>query len=462
MKKKLKKYSVIVKRQMSKKILTEDSKKLVSFYIPEKKIKTEHLFFKYIFPINKKKHSTKKKKKKLEKKKKKINLYLNNIDTCRSNPKIKQKDTMIKILKKLGREHLGILEGIFRDFKLKNQSIIVNFIKNDIYNLSFNQCIEWINLHGIELLRCIYILYLDRKLPPDIVSLLGYYPHIKGEFTSLDIQNEVDIGLKNTKKLEIEKGGINLNLIMFSDKKVKISDKFLERCLYLDLLLLKRNKLNLEVWLSNKKKNLPPSRQYKYLGPREVNSGCTSFSLEGNRVSVWRKEELPKVLVHELIHSLELEKHNDYTEVKEFVYYHFDVQRNNKLNLFECYVELMAEIVNILLLSRKNFNNFINLELEHCLFQVAKILNYFGYSRWEEFYKKEGLNEVHKTGKYQQRSNVFSYFILRSMVMYNLDDFISLCKNKNLKHFLKQDFESKELLVIVKKTLQDSSFLKNK
>ena len=63
----------------------------------------------------------------------------------------------------------------------------------------------------------------------------------------------------------------------------------------------------------------------------------------------------------------------------------------------------MAEIVNILMISRKKFNKLINLELEHCLFQVGKILNYFGYSSWQDFYKEGGVNEEDKTGKYQQK-----------------------------------------------------------
>ena len=438
---------------------THDSKKLISFYKPGKRIRTNNSFFKLIFPISKKK-ITKKRNKVAQHKKTQLRAYFNNIDTCRSNPKMKQKDTMIKILKKLGKEHKQILDKIYSDFKFDQgkKSIINEFVTDGIYKLSFDQCVEWINLNGIELLRGIYILYLDRKLPPDIVTLLGYYPQVRGEFTSLDIQNEIDIGLKNSKKLDIERGGINLSLLIFSDKKVKISDEFLERCFYLDLILKKRNKINLEVWLSNKKKDLPPPRELKYIGSKEVNSGCTSFSMEGNNVSVWRKEEFPKVLVHELIHSLELEKHNDYGEVKEFIYQHFDIQRTNNLNVFECYVELMAEIVNILMISRKKFNKLINLELEHCLFQVGKILNYFGYGSWQDFYKKDGMNEEDKTGKYQQRSNVFSYFIFRAMVMYNLDDFIELCFERNTRHFLKQDFQSKELLEIVEKTLQDKDF----
>ena len=447
--------------------LTDDSRILVSFYKPKRIVKTDHLFFKDIFPIHKsntKKYNTKKRRN-VEKKKTKLNLYLNNIDTCRSNPRMKQKDTMIKILKKLGKEHRAILDGIFRDFNLKNQSNIVKFVTKDIYSYSFEQCVEWMNLNGIELLRTIYILYLDRNLPSDIVELLGYYPQVRGEFTSLDIQNEIDIGLKKNQRVQIERNGIVLNLLIFSDDKIKIGDDFLNRCFYMDSLLKsvnlnRRNKINLEVWLSNKKKDLPAKRDMKYIGPKEVNSGCNTFSMEGNRVSVWRKEEFPKVLIHELVHSLGLEKHNDYKEVKEFIYNYFDVGRSNNLNVFECYVELMAEIVNLLLLNRSDFNRLINFELDHCLFQVGKILNYFGYSRWGQFYRKSGWMEQEKTGKYQQRSNVFSYFIFRAMVMYNMDDFINLCFNKNTRHFLKQDFESKELLIIVKKTLSDVNFEK--
>ena len=438
--------------------LTLESKNLISFYKSGKRIKTNYSFFREIFPVPKRKIS--KKKNNSVKKRTQLRAYFNNIDTCRSNPRMKQKDTMIKILKKLGKEHRSILDKIYIDFKFpENKKIIVDrFLGKQIYSLSFDECVEWINLNGIELLRAIYVLYLDRKLPPDIVSLLGYYPQVRGEFTSLDIQNEIDIGLKNSKKVQFERNGITLDLLIFSDKKVKISDGFLERCFYLDLLLKKRNKINLEVWLSNKKKDLPPPRDIRYIGPKEVNSGCTSFSMEGNKVSIWRKEEFPKVLVHELIHSLELEKHHDYGEVKEFVYHHFDIQRSNALNLFECYVEIMAEIVNIILLDKKKFNKLINLELEHCLFQVGKILNYFGYNSWTEFYKVSGWNEEEKTRKYQQRSNVFSYFIFRAMVMYNLDDFLKLCFDKNTKHFMKQDFKSAELLKIVRKTLINGDF----
>ena len=285
---------------------------------------------------------------------------------------------------------------------------------------------------------------------------MGRFPHVKGEFTSLDIQNEIQLGLKKSERVSIEKQGILLNLLIFSDEKKIIPEKLITRCFYLDLLLKKRKIINIELWLSNKKKNLPPPREIKFIGSKEVNSGCNTFSNKGNKVSIWRKEELPKVLIHELIHSLSLERHNDYDILQQFVYKYFDVKIDNNLNLFECYVEIMADIVNIMI--DGGGKKYFRLELIHCVFQVGKILNYFGYTTWEEFYREGGWIEGGKTDRYNQKSNVFSYFIMRSLILYNLDDFITLCFSKNTEHFLKQHFESRLLLDIMKKTLLDDNY----
>ena len=64
-------------------------------------------------------------------------------------------------------------------------------------------------------------------------------------------------------------------------------------------------------------------RKDRYIGPKEINSGCTTFS--GNpKVSIWRSEEMDKVILHEIIHSLDLEQRQDLTEIEEFIYQHFD------------------------------------------------------------------------------------------------------------------------------------------
>ena len=143
--------------------LTKESEELISFYNPKNRIRTDYSLLQSIFPITKRKY-TKKNIKKFNNKTK-TQSYFNNIDTCQSNPRMKQRDTMIKILKKLGKEHKNILEKIFIDFNfdITKRLKISKFVSSDIYKLSFDKW-EWLNL-GIELLRAIYIFYLDRKFP---------------------------------------------------------------------------------------------------------------------------------------------------------------------------------------------------------------------------------------------------------------------------------------------------------
>lgn len=460
--------------------LTNDSRTLVNFYrtMINKKHNGKSLKFeiskdniarlKSVLPVikpKKKKSIKKNSNTKITHRSKKgeVRMYFNNIDTCSGERRLKNRDTMIKILKLLGGKYRPTLDRIYTKFNFSSQdrNKINIFLDSEMAKMTFDDCIEWVNLNGVELLRAIYMSFLDGILPMEINSLLGRFPHVKGQFTSLDIQNEIQLGLKKSRKLEIERGGIKLHLLVFGDKKIEISEKFLERCFYMDLLLNVRKDINLEIWLSNKKKNLPVGREVKYIGAKEVNSGCNTFSSKGNRVSIWRKEELPKVLIHELVHSLSLEKHHDYGEIVAFIYKHFDIKMDNNFNVFECYVELMAEIINIMLIGKgDNFNRLFNLEAHHCLFQVGKILNYFGYSSWDEFYRDGGWIENSKSGKYIQKSNVFSYFIFRSLIMFNMDDFMELCFNRNKKHFLKQEFASVMLLDIARKTLLDSNYSK--
>jgi len=119
----------------------------------------------------------------------------------------------------------------------------------------------------------------------------------------------------------------------------------------------------------------------------------------------------------------------------------------------------MAEIINTyLIFGIKHFNTFFNIEIEHCLFQVGKILNYFEFKKWNEFYFKDGISESNKSKKYLQKSNVFSYFIFRSLILYNINYFLEICFSFNKEHFLKQNFHPKLFIDIIKKTLDDKSF----
>ena len=93
-------------------------------------------------------------------------------------------------------------------------------------------------------------------------------------------------------------------------------------------------------------------------------------------------------------------------------------------------------------------------EIKWSLFQAAKVLNFFGYDKFEDFYYEEGINEIKKTSKFIQKSNVFSYTILRSIILFNLNDYLGLCIKFNPKLLLlKENIPQIEKINFIKKTI---------
>ena len=93
-------------------------------------------------------------------------------------------------------------------------------------------------------------------------------------------------------------------------------------------------------------------------------------------------------------------------------------------------------------------------------FQCAKVLNYFEYDKIEDFYKLDGFTD--KTDKYNQKSNVFSYIILRSIIYYNLGEFINLIYKYNVENILMDNIPNdiKIKFILDSLSLNDNEYLK--
>jgi hypothetical protein len=190
--------------------------------------------------------------------------------------------------------------------------------------------------------------------------------------------------------------------------------------------ILNGNKLDsiIYIWKNNIKKELPKNSEI--LGPTHVNSGSTLISnfLNGT-IYIWRTEELEKVLIHELIHSLniELDKDNQ-TNANIIIKKYFNLK--TECNTNEAYTEFLATILNGLIyaydnnLSEDKFNSIIELELNFSRYQVAKILKYQGYNNFEELYK------IHNNSKvFKENTNVFAYYIIKTLFLENYAIIIS-------------------------------------
>jgi hypothetical protein len=111
-----------------------------------------------------------------------------------------------------------------------------------------------------------------------------------------------------------------------------------------------------------------------------------------------------------------------------------DINKSIKsdFKLYETYAEMWAELMNIIFINvatGKPFNKarpliekHIQIERKFSLFQSAKILHHFGitYSDILDGSAKE---------KYKEDTEIFCYFILKTLLLYNCNDFIEWLHN---------------------------------
>ena len=195
--------------------------------------------------------------------------------------------------------------------------------------------------------------------------------------------------------------------------------------------------LTITIFMTHFKRELP-SKKGEMLGPINVNGGFTQTCMQDGTITIFRKQEWFKVMIHEAMHSFGLD---------------FSLQNQDKLNkklkgifpidslynLFETYTEMWAEILNVSVISyelnkmRSNeFDNFVNLfdylmalERYYTFFQCAKILNHLNLS-YEDLLKSEN--------NYKEGSNIFAYYICKCILYLNYNLFMDWCYVNN-SHF---------------------------
>ena len=190
------------------------------------------------------------------------------------------------------------------------------------------------------------------------------------------------------------------------------------------------NGMTLYIILSNVKKNIINEKKYLLNGDN-INSGICSSSY----IYIWREEELFKVLIHEMMHYFKLDKykisHKDYRKEIKIIL----GDNNYNLIINEAYTELLALLINILLYvilnnindindKKKLFFKILTNEVIHSYNNVIKILNYYDIKNFNEFYTNNNFN---------QKSNVFSYIIIKYLLIFKIEDLNIFYKDKDNK-----------------------------
>ena len=169
------------------------------------------------------------------------------------------------------------------------------------------------------------------------------------------------------------------------------------------------------------------------LSQNNVNSGFTAACNLNNEIYIFRREEWFKVLLHESIHAMgvDFSWYNNQKPIESILQKEFTGVQITQWNITECYTEIWAEIINVLIqvfiiTKKKSFNHvkqiiYTALYYESCWshIQCSKILQYYGITYQELISNKVVYQET--------ETSVFSYYVLKCLLMCNIGLFIDWC-----------------------------------
>lgn len=244
-------------------------------------------------------------------------------------------------------------------------------------------------------------------------------------FISKKIKNKIIKNLKYSNSYFFE----NNNIIYFSKKKENKIPKVITHMFIITKLLKilfnrKDHYQKITYFESNEKKKLPNKKIT--LGPNEINSGVTTIHHSDNHdnpIILFRKEEVIKVLIHELIHS---------NLIDENIILNYSVHKllndnicvNYKILLNEGFTETFATMINMFYiniidgLGNNKLNNMFKNELKYSNDICSKILNYYQIKDINNIIKKNNIcQEI-----FLQKTNIFSYYFIKNILLFKHND----------------------------------------
>ena len=185
-----------------------------------------------------------------------------------------------------------------------------------------------------------------------------------------------------------------------------------------------------------------PKTNIDVLNEIHVNTGFTTTCPRDSEIVIYRKEEWFKVFIHETFHNFGL----DFSEMNidsctKSMLQIFPV--DSEINLYEAYTEFWAEIMNALFCSffklkkKKNIEEFlvmseifINFEICYSFFQMVKTLDFMGLN-YNDLYMKTKKSQILRDTMYKEETNVFPYYIIKTILLNNYQSFLSWCQTNN-------------------------------
>lgn len=210
----------------------------------------------------------------------------------------------------------------------------------------------------------------------------------------------------------------NVSLIIFNDHKVK--NEFKEKLVRRILMFAEKypnRKVEVIVYLNKQKKKI--NHDIDTIGRDQVNSGVCFFQEQASRVVIFRREDIMKTLIHELIHAYNLdckdrEKRFDFLEKKVLVN--------------EAYVEFNARVSETVIYAEENDldrEELLDRQIEHAIKVARRVIGFYGYTSLEALVNSSDF-------KFKETSNVFAYYVLTAALLVDIPKYSKLiCEEIN-------------------------------
>jgi len=336
--------------------------------------------------------------------------------------------------------------------KIPRTSPMKEFIEKIIYeDIPDKEVCDFINFNNEIVSE--FVTYRSRRSNNNTTKniLLEYGENIISRFVPISVQTDIINNLKHKRRFTVNLDTNTLNFTVYTENNKSPNNIKLLIVIVKSLYLVKlynKTAVNIDITLffSKIQKKFPTDS--KYLGPNEINSGLTSFNFDGNAICIYREEEIEKLVLHEMVHALEIDRHiiNHVNEIDSSIKCSFNINNTNKINFFECFTESIAVISNVLInsvLSGINYRTMMLNELKWSILQCSKILRFYNVYDINKFFCKDCC--FPSNNQWIEKTAVLAYFFLKTAVIHDLDYFIEFfmfSTGTNIKTFYKFVMES--------------------
>lgn len=268
-----------------------------------------------------------------------------------------------------------------------------------------------------------------------ISEISNYHTTFKSFYNTFVIDEHTpiykDIDIAEIPNYTFYCGGCSQNEILTMVKRTAVFSSVYgkkEHChIYIDSNERKRNILNGE--------DLTDHKGLDKRGEGLTTAGLTDPSRM--MIILTKKEEMAKLLLHELLHFYDIQPNIDNVFVKKL---EKKWNISNTFHLYEAHCELFGIILNCMFLAceydyKKNLNMseiqlsklftyYISHERKYSLYLTARLLKAYGYEKnnFKNFF-------LRKEGKIMTNGSIPAYNIVRGIFFYNLDEYLELLED---------------------------------